>query len=77
MRLRDYLRELLPHVWITAVMAVCVAAAARGVHAVTEADWAELMVGSLVGVLVYGLLILIVRPPALYDALIVIRRRAP
>jgi PST family polysaccharide transporter len=76
MRLRDYLRELLPHVWITAVMAVCVAAAAGGVRAVTEADWAELMVGSLVGLLVYGLLILIVRPPALYNALIVIRRRA-
>jgi lipopolysaccharide exporter len=76
MRLRDYLRELLPHFWITAVMAVCVAASARGVRAVTDADWAELLVGCLVGVLVYGLLILIVRPPALHDALIVIRRRA-
>jgi O-antigen/teichoic acid export membrane protein len=75
MRLRDYFRELLPHVWITAVMAVCVAAAASGVRAATEADWAELLVGSVVGVVVYGLLILIVRPPALYDALIVIRGR--
>jgi lipopolysaccharide exporter len=76
MRLREYLRELLPHVWITAVMAVCIALAARGVQAVTEADWAELLVGCLVGVVVYGLLILLVRPPALYDALVVIRRRA-
>jgi lipopolysaccharide exporter len=76
MRLRDYLRELFPHIWITASMAVCVAVAARGVRAATEADWAELLVGCLVGVLVYGLLILLVRPPALRDALIVTRRRA-
>jgi O-antigen/teichoic acid export membrane protein len=76
MRLRDFLRALLPHIWITACMAVCVAVAARGVRAVTEADWAELLVGSLVGVVVYGLLILIFRLPALQDALIVTRRRA-
>jgi lipopolysaccharide exporter len=77
MRLRDFLRALVPHIWITGVMAICAALAARGVQTVTQADWAQLLVGGLVGVLVYGLLILTVRPPALQDALIVARRQAP
>ena len=76
MRLRDYVRELLPQVWITTVMAVCVAGAAQAVATATGAYWAELLVGCLVGVLVYGLLIRIVRPLAMYDALIVIQRRS-
>jgi O-antigen/teichoic acid export membrane protein len=76
MRLRDYLRELLPHVWITLVMAIAVAMAVWGVQVLSGPDWAELVVGCLVGALVYGLLILIIRPPAVRDALIVTHRRA-
>lgn len=75
MRMKDYLRELVPHVWITVVMAAFVWAADRVVKAAGGPAWAELGIGLTVGVGVYAALVFLVRPPALADALLVLRER--
>jgi hypothetical protein len=76
MRLLDFVRELVPHIWITAVMGLSVAVVARVAWAVTGTHWAELLVGTITGLVVYGSLVWIIRPPALGDALMVIHKRA-
>jgi PST family polysaccharide transporter len=75
LRLRDYFRALIPHVWITALMAICAAGAARGILMAHGANWLQLLAGVVVGSLVYILLMLRVRPPALSDVLVVLRER--
>ena len=70
-----YLRGLVPHLWITAVMAAASGVAAYGVGRAGGPVWLELVVGVLVGVAVYGLLVFRIRPPALADALAVLSTR--
>ena len=75
MRLRDYVREMLPHVWITALMTTAVIAASWCVRSLGGAQWLELLVGLVIGVLVYLLTLAWSRPPAVGDAMATLGRR--
>jgi O-antigen/teichoic acid export membrane protein len=75
MRLRDYLREMIPHLWITLMMTAAVLSISFWIEASGGAQWLQLVVGTLVGAAVYGLLLLRLRPPALQDAWQTLRQR--
>lgn len=75
MRLRTILRGLLPYAAMTAVMAIAVFAA---LSAGGEQGWgplARLLAAVATGLVVYGGLALVVRPPAMNDVLTVLARR--
>lgn len=75
LRLRDYLRAFIPHLWITSAMMLAVIAATFGVREAAGPAWLELVVGMGVGVAVFLLILLRVRPPAWDDALRTLRER--
>ncbi len=68
MRLAAYLRPLLPHVIITAVMAVAAWLAATGVDRLGAPVPVQLLLGTLVGVVVHVGLLWWMKVPALDDA---------
>jgi PST family polysaccharide transporter len=75
MRLRDYLVALWPQFWITTVMAGFVGLALVVARAAAWGDLAALVAGTTAGVVVYGVLLLVVRPAALEDAMAALPRR--
>jgi lipopolysaccharide exporter len=75
LRMRDYARQMVPHVWMTVVMTAMTLGASQAIRFVGGSQLLELAVGFVVGSLTYALLLLRVRPPALQDAMSAIRER--
>ncbi|QIM21708.1 lipopolysaccharide biosynthesis protein [Phycicoccus sp. HDW14] len=75
MRLRDFVRGLLAHVLITGVMAGAVVGATTLLGNAGASYLVELLVGVGVGVLVYGGLLLLVKPQGLSEATTLVRRK--
>ncbi|HMM93441.1 lipopolysaccharide biosynthesis protein [Phycicoccus sp.] len=75
MRLRDFLRGLLPHVLLTAVMTAAVVGATTLVRGAGASWLVELVVGVAVGLVVFGGLVLLVKPPGLAAATSLVRRK--
>ena len=71
--LRPYLIALLPYAWISAVMVACVFVSSHITRQAGATPLAELVIGVAIGGVVYALLLLVVRPPALQDALAVLK----
>jgi lipopolysaccharide exporter len=68
MRLRDYFASLFPYIWMTAGMTISVVLISWWCRTVGGSYLAELTGGVTTGIIVYGVLLLLVRPPALVDA---------
>lgn len=68
MRLTTYVRSLMPLVVITGVMACAARLGAAGAGRLGSPAWAQLLVGSMTGVIVYAALIWRFRIPAVDDA---------
>lgn len=69
MRLSTFLRSLVPHTVISALMGVVTWLAAEGCEHLGSGPVTQLLAGTAAGVVVYGVLTSRVRPPALDDAL--------
>lgn len=69
LRLRDFLRELRPYVFSTAIMSLAVIMMSRVLSEIGGSSLVVLVSGVATGVVVYGGAILLLRPPALGDVL--------
>jgi O-antigen/teichoic acid export membrane protein len=73
MRLRDYFVNLFPYIWMTAAMTISVILTSWWCRSAGGSNLAELITGVITGILVYGVLLRLIRPPALVDAIKALR----